>query len=58
MLILDSRKDAGSEDLTADFAPDHIDEEPPMEEKESTAKSVKKESKETKEEVNPDDIPF
>lgn len=60
MLILDSRKDAGSEDMSADFAPDHTDEEPPMEEKEEPAKSVKKESKGTKEkeEVNPDDIPF
>jgi single-strand DNA-binding protein len=67
MLILDSRKDAGSEDLTADFTPEHTDEEPPTEEKESTgqqassrepAKNDKKENKETKEEVNPDDIPF
>lgn len=67
MLILDSRKDAGADDLTSDFTPDHTDEEPPMEEKEPTgqstsgrepAKNVKKENKETKEEVNPDDIPF
>lgn len=60
MIILDSRKDGGSEDVTSDYSPND-EEEGTREEEEAPKKSGKKAKKteqENTEEVNPDDIPF